>query len=202
MSCLIAIVGGSGAGKSWLAERLQGELGELAGRIALDDFYRDGTPLPEARRARRNFDHPLAIDWKRFGEVLDDLSHDREAAVPQYDFTTHCRRPDPVVVRPRPVMLIEGLLVLHRPSLRRRFSLGIFVDCPARQRLARRLARDVLQRGRSAISVREQFHRQVQPMHARFVAPQRRLAEALVRSPVTADQVHRLASRIRDLAGH
>jgi uridine kinase len=144
---LVAIVGGSGSGKSWLADRLH----------SLDDFYLDRSHLPPRRRARLNFDHHPAIDWRSVERVLGALQDGRRASVPNYDFKTHCRKRRDKRFEARPIILMDGLWLLWRPSLCRRFALRIFRDCPARIRLRRRLGRDLRTRGRSAESVRHQF---------------------------------------------
>src|ERR1700676_5199338 len=102
---LVAIVGGSGAGKSWLADRLQSILGTKSARMSLDDFYRDRPGLTPARRARINFDHPRAIDWPRVERALRDCLAWRTTQVPQYDFKTHARLPRSRILRPKPLIL-------------------------------------------------------------------------------------------------
>src|SRR5207247_8155052 len=135
---LVAIVGGSGAGKTWLADRLQGLAGRKAGRLTQDNYYRDWSHLPPAKRRGINFDHPDALDWTLFEATLCDLRAGRVSRIPTYDFSTHCRIPDGELVRPRPVMLVDGLWLLHRPEIRRLFHLRIFLHCPAAERLRRR----------------------------------------------------------------
>lgn len=193
---LIAIVGGSGSGKSWLADRLQDVLGDRAGRLSLDHFYRDRSHLPAGRRARLNFDHPDAIEWSRFDEVLEAMAEGRPASVPQYDFSTHCRREDRPPELAGPIMLIDGLWLLHRARIRRRFDLSIFLECTEEERLRRRLVRDVAERGRDADSVRRQFAGSVAPMHERTVAPQMRRADLVLPQPCTEVDVRRLAAEI------
>lgn len=169
---LVAIVGGSGSGKSWLAKNLQTALGKRAGRLSLDDFYRDRSHLSPARRERVNFDNPAAIDWLGFKKVLKDCLRGRELKVPEYDFQTHCRLRGPRSLKPKPIMLVDGLWLLRFRGIRRLFGFAIFVDVPMRMRLRRRLARDVTVRGRSQKSVAEKFRKTVEPMHRRFVADQ------------------------------
>src|SRR5262245_32229390 len=125
-TCLVAIVGGSGAGKSWLARKLQTALGSRAVRISLDDFYRDRSHTSPARRANINFDHPRAIDWPAVERAVRDLRSGRTARLPRYDFKTHCRLREENILTPKPVVLIEGLWLLRRPSLRRLFDWRIF----------------------------------------------------------------------------
>ena len=181
---LVAIVGGSGSGKTWLAQKLCKSLKNRAVRLSLDDFYRDRSSLSPERRARLNFDHPQAIDWKAFEGVVQDCLAGRKTTIPRYDFKTHTRHRRPRVLRPTPVIFVDGLWLLHRAKLRRLFGLSIFLDCPGKTRLGRRLARDLLGRGRSAESVREQFKRTVEPMHRRYVEPQAKWADLVVRRKI------------------
>jgi uridine kinase len=193
---LIALVGGSGAGKSWLARELQGALTVPATILSLDDFYRDQSRLPLPLRDRVNFDHPKAIDWRLAETVLRACLGGRPVRAPQYSFVTHTRLPESKILTPRPVVLVDGLWLLWRPRLRRLFNLRVFVHCPARLRLRRRLERDVAGRGRDGRSVRRQFQETVAPMHKRFVAPQARWADVVLRQPVGQKEVKRLAKII------
>jgi uridine kinase len=199
---LVAIVGGSGAGKSWLAQRLRAALGGKAVHFSLDDFYRDRSHLPPARRARINFDHPRAIDWAEVEAVLRDCQAGRNAALPCYDFQNHSRLPATKVLKPKPIVLMDGLWLLRRPSLRRWFGLGIFLDCPAHLRLSRRIKRDALSRGRTRSSVREQFRRTVEPMHARFVAPQRLRADVILRGEWGEKEIAEIVKKVREKIGN
>jgi uridine kinase len=193
---LVAIVGGSGSGKSWLAERLQAVLGPQAARISLDDFYRDQSHLSEADRASLNFDHPDAIDWPSLERVLHNLLAGRTAELPCYDFKTHCRERRVQSLEPKPIVLIEGLWLLHRPSLRDLFDLKLFIDCPSQTRLRRRIDRDVVFRGRTRASVEKQFNETVEPMHRKFVAPQKRWADVVLPFDLTDYDARQLAERL------
>lgn len=196
---LVALVGGSGAGKSWLADRLQRALGTDVGRLSLDDFYYDRSHLPPKRRAHVNFDHPRAIDWRSVERALKGCRNGRTIRLPRYEFASHTRRPNPELWRPKPLILMEGLWLLRRPAVRRMFDLRIFVESPARLRFRRRLARDVAERGRSPAAVRRQFFQAVAPMHDRFVAPQARWADIRLRRPPNENEVRQLAAQLRAL---
>ncbi|MDB6112399.1 MAG: uridine kinase [Pedosphaera sp.] len=198
---LIAIVGGSGAGKSWLADRLQAKLGATAGRLSLDDFYHDRSHLPPGRRARINVDHPRAIDWERLEAVLRDCLAGRSTRVPRYDFKTHTRLPAAQVFRPKRLIIVDGLWLLWRPGLRRLFGLRIFIDCPAKVRLNRRLARDLLLRGRDQASVHRQFRETVEPMNAQYVVPQARWAHIILKAPISPTEVSQLVRQLRTEKG-
>lgn len=193
---LIAIVGGSGAGKTRLADELQKKLGHEALRLSLDNFYRDRADLTPLRRAQINFDHPRAIDWTAVEKVLARLARNRPTRIPRYDFSTHCRLHDGEWINPKPIILMDGLWLLLRRSLRKIFQLGIFLECPAQTRLQRRLDRDVKERGRTATSVCRQFVRTVAPMHNKFVAPQIRWAQMIFRHGPSAREITQLAEMI------
>lgn len=183
-SRLIAIVGGSGSGKSWLAVRLQAALGRDSCLLSLDDFYRDLGHLPPAERDGVNFDDPGAIDWDAVRAVMDRLVAGGPVRIPSYDFVTHTRSPVEREHLPVRFVLMEGLWLLHHPWLRDRFDLSVFVECPDAERMRRRIERDVLARGRTEESVRQQYLNHVRPMHDRFVEPQRETAMHVVGSPL------------------
>jgi len=193
---LIAIVGGSGSGKTYLAAMLEELLPGQTLRLSLDDFYIDRSSCPASRRHRINFDHPRAIDWKAVEEALTQLAKGRPAKIPQYDFATHTRKPEGKVVQPRAVTLVDGLWPLHHARIRRLFDYAIFLACPASLRLQRRLRRDTTERGRTAESVRQQLSETVFPMHRKYVAPQERWSDLVVRRPLLARDVAQLARTI------
>jgi len=192
---LVAIVGGSGSGKTWLGDKLQSALGAKAGRLSLDDFYRDRSHLSAARRERINFDNPAAIDWMAFETTLNRCLHGKRAKVPRYYFKTHCRL-QPTILKPNAIMLVDGLWLLRSPRIRKFFGFRIFLSSPMRLRLRRRLARDIAARARRRKSVQEQFRRIVEPMHRKFVAPQIRWADVVVSGRCTEPQLQSLATKI------
>lgn len=194
---LIAVVGGSGSGKTWLAEEIAGCLGGEAAQCSLDHFYRDLSHLPESERAKVNFDDPAAIDWDALRIVLESLERGEVAQVPVYDFAEHVRKAETVELASRPFVFLEGLWLLHPQWLREKFALTVFVDCPEELRLRRRVERDVATRGRTHESVRKQFAEHVQPMHARFVEPQRDLAICCVNSPLMENEKNELLAACR-----
>lgn len=197
---LVAIVGGSGAGKSLLAKKLKAAFPGRAACFSLDSFYHDLSRLASAQRREVNFDHPNAIDWLEFERVLRNC-RDGRAAVPRYDFRIHCRGPGLHRLIPKPFILVDGLWLLRRPAIRRLFDFRIFVDCPERTRLARRLARDLVSRGRTEPHVRRQFRETVQPMHRKYVQPQKRWADVVLRGCWGSREVRQLAGKLADLRG-
>ncbi len=197
---VVAIVGGSGSGRTWLTEKLELALAPHALRLSLDDFYLDRSHLFPARRARLNFDHPRAIDWLCLEAVVQRLLAGRPTPVPRYDFKTHSRLPGTRVLRPKPIILLDGLWLLGRPAVRRLISFSVFLDCPRSIRLRRRMARDLLSRGRTRSSIQQQFQTTVEPMHDRFVTPQARLADLVLRRSCSARDVRELVGRMRSLS--
>jgi len=194
---LVAITGGSGSGKSLLAAELAAAFKQNAARISQDDFYRDRSHLSPARRAKLNFDRPTAIEWDLFEQTLRHCMERRRVPLPRYDFFAHARRSSPRWLKPKALVIVEGLWLLRRPSLRKLFRLSVFIKCSAHTRLLRRLARDQRSRGRTASSVRRQFWATVNPMHARFVAPQARWAEIVLSERWGKSDVAMLHERLK-----
>lgn len=169
-----------------------------AAHLSLDDFYRDCSRIRPERRGKINFDNPRAIDWETMESVLNQLRAGQHVQLPRYDFKTHCRLRGKNALAHKPVVLVDGLWLLHRRSLRRIFGLKIFVDCPVRTRRGRRLTRDLRSRGRSRASILEQLQKTVEPMHARFVEPQQKWADVVVRHNFGAREIRRLARELRE----
>lgn len=192
----VAIVGGSAAGKGTLACALARALPGRVARVELDAFYRDLSALPPARRAGWNFDHPRAMDWAAVQVVFDQLAAGRSAWLPVYDFARHVRLPAWRQVQPAPMILWDGLWLLDWSWMRRRFDFSIFVACDPATCLARRLARDVRERGRTPDSVRRQYWTQVLPLQRRWVEPQRWVADVVLRSPWSGGEFAALAERL------
>jgi len=198
-SRFVAIVGGSGCGKSWLSHRLQEHFRRRASRVSLDDFYRDRAHLSPARREALNFDHPNAIDWERFQKWILAARANRPARLPRYDFKTHTRETENAPWNPTPLVVVEGLWLLWRPAVRRLFDFTVFIDCPGEVRLQRREARDLIERARTRISVRRQFNEIVAPMHETYVEPQMLWADLVLSHPLGEADVYQVAARLRDL---
>jgi len=171
------VVGGSGAGKTTLVWGLADRLGADVSVLWFDEYYHDLVHLTPDERALVNYDHPDSLDVDLLVSHLDGLLAGRPAEVPVYDFTTHTRTGTTRRVDPRPVIVVDGILVLAFPVIRERLDVSVFVEAPAEVRLARRLDRDVRERGRTPESVRTQFAATVAPMHDAFVSPCRDLAD-------------------------
>ena len=178
---LVGIAGGTGSGKTTLAEKVVNGL--PPGRAWLmqhDDYYRDRSHLTPAERDRLNFDEPEALENDRMAADLRALREGRAVEAPRYDFGTHTRRSETQRLDPRPVIVVEGILLFAVPELRDMFDLRIFVDTPDDTRLMRRIKRDLLERGRDLASIEAQYFGSVREMHALHVTPSRRQAHLVV----------------------
>ena len=196
---LVALVGGSGAGKGWLASRLCSCLGGDAAHLSLDHFYRDRTDLTAAEREALDFDAPAAVDWDDLVGVLGTLRAGRPAEVPRYDFSSHRRSPSPSPLLPRPVVFVEGLWLLQPPAVRAMFDLTLYLDASEEIRISRRLQRDVAERGRSPAEVAARMRRDVLPWHARQVEPQRDWADLVLSQPFAPPEIDLLADALHGL---
>jgi uridine kinase len=193
--------GGTGSGKTTVAERLAAMVGqwELA-LVKLDSYYCDRAQLPFEERAAINYDHPDAFDWPLLMTHLDALLGGRAAPVPVYDFASHLRTDEVTMVESGPVVVIEGILVLFEPRLRELLDLKVYVDTDPDVRFIRRLQRDVADRGRTPASVIEQYLTTVRPMHLQFVEPSKRYADVIVpHGGMNAPAFDMLVARVRSL---
>jgi len=179
--CVLGIAGGSGSGKTTFSDRLLSGLGpDRVARVAQDSYYRDTSDLSPDQRRLRNYDHPSAIDSQLLAEHLRLLRDGQAVNVPSYDFATHTRRPETIHVPPRPIVVVDGILLLSLWDVRRHLTLRVYVEAAADTRLVRRIRRDILERGRDLPSVLEQWETSVQPMHERYVQPSRRWADVMI----------------------
>ena len=176
----IGIAGGSGSGKTTIAEEV---VARLDGRVALlrhDAYYRHMIDLTFEERGRVNWDHPTSLETELLVVHLERLRSGVAIDHPVYDFAAHLRSEETLRVEPAPVIVVEGILVLAEADLRSELDLKIFVDTDPDLRLARRLQRDIAERGRSVNSVVEQYFETVRPMHLEFVEPSRRYADLII----------------------
>ncbi|RIL06296.1 MAG: uridine kinase [Proteobacteria bacterium] len=179
---IIAIAGGSGSGKSCLSRALIAALSpHRAAVIELDYYYRDQTRLDRAERDKLNYDHPDSLELSLLQEHLAALRAVRPVDVPQYDYALHTRSSKSLPIDPKPFILVEGILALHLESLRKAYNLKVYIDTPEAVRLERRLARDAVERRRTAQSVLEQWNSTVLPMHRQFCEPTKQYSDLVLR---------------------
>ncbi|AMO73115.1 uridine kinase [Sphingorhabdus sp. M41] len=179
---VVGISGGSCSGKSTLTQLLFDALGPQQCVILPQDDYFFGLGDAPLGKGGPNFDHPHAVDFDKLSEQLAQLKSGQAIDRPLYDFPTHMPKTETLRTEPRPVILVDGILILQHQPLRDLLDLSIFVECDSDTRFARRLERDVRERGRTAQSVHEQFANQVGPMHDLHVEPSKSHADIVVNS--------------------
>ncbi len=178
---LVGVAGGSGAGKTAIVRAFAGRVGEARSVVLQHDwYYRDLSSVPRAERARRNYDHPEALETPLLVAHLEELRRGCAVEAPRYDFTTHAREPETRRVEPRELVLVAGILVLDDAALRDVLDLRVWVEAPDDVRFLRRLARDMEERGRGQESVIVQYAESVRPMYVEFVEPSRRFADLVL----------------------
>ena len=178
---IIGICGGTGSGKTTVANRiLESVSRDEVIFLQQDSYYRNLDQMPLDYRRKVNFDHPDAIDNDLLVQHLRELKAGRAVELPVYDFKTHTRRPETLRTEPRPIIIIEGILIFNEERLREEMDIKVFVDTPDDIRFIRRLRRDVAERGRTSESVIEQYLATVRPMHMQFVEPSKRHADVII----------------------
>lgn len=197
----IGLAGGSGSGKTTIAEALVHLLEGKVSLLSHDAYYRHMPELSFEERTRVNYDHPTSLETELLVKHLESLRSGVAIDQPVYDFSTHLRSEETVQIEPGNVVVVEGILVLAEPELRSELDLKIFVDTDPDIRLARRIDRDITERGRTVESVLEQYFATVRPMHIEFVQPSLRYADLIIPegyNPAAVETVVELIrSRIR-----
>lgn len=177
---LIGVAGGSGSGKTTFARQLLERLGSERCAVLCQDSYYIDQSARFTGDGSVNFDHPDSLDFPLMARHLAALKAGQGVEVPIYDFPTHTRRPETQPFPARPVIVIDGILILTQPPIRAQLDASVFVETEEKLRFERRLARDVRERGRQPEGVRRQFELQVKPMHDRFVEPSRAHADRVI----------------------
>lgn len=180
-SLVIGLAGGSGSGKTTVAHTIMERVG--GDRIAFvqhDAYYRDQADVPFEVRAQINYDHPDSLETELLIQHLHELRAGRGVDIPVYDFAGFTRTGERVRLEPRPVILVEGILIFVDPALRALFDIKIYVDAAPDLRFIRRLQRDLTERQRTPESVIRQYLETVRPMHLEFVEPTKRFADLIL----------------------
>ena len=178
---VIGVAGGSGSGKTTLATIILERVGtDKIAYLPHDAYYKDLSDLPPNQRTMVNFDHPDSLDTQLLIDHVRMLRNYQTIELPIYDFKTHSRTAKRREIEPKPVIMVEGILIFAEAPLRNLFDVKVFVDTDADIRFIRRLERDINERGRTTDSVIRQYLATVRPMHLEFVEPSKRYADVII----------------------
>jgi uridine kinase len=178
---IIGICGGTGSGKTTIARKIVEAVGkENVILVEQDSYYRNLGDMPLDERRQANFDHPDSIDSDMLVNHIKRLKGGDSIEMPVYDFKTHTRSHENEHIEPKPVVIVEGILIFAEPRILDLLDVRVFVDTPDDIRFIRRLQRDIAERGRTAESVVAQYYATVRPMHFEFVEPSKRNADIII----------------------
>lgn len=178
---IIGIAGGTGCGKTTVVNQIINELpDEEVGVISQDSYYNDLSHLSFDERSKINFDHPRAIDFELLALHLELLKQGKPIDQPVYSFPKHNRTKDIIRTHPRKVMIIEGILIMTNPMIRKMFDIKIYVHADSDERLIRRLKRDINERGRDLTEVLSRYQSTLKPMHDEFIEPTKEYADIII----------------------
>lgn len=200
---VIGLAGGTGSGKTTVANVIFSRVGaERLAYVPHDAYYRNRDDLPPVLRAANNWDHPDALETDLMVAHVRALKAGQPVELPVYNFAAYARTGRTIHVDPKPIILVEGILIFADPRLRALFDMKIFVDTDADLRFIRRLQRDIAERGRTAEAVITQYLATVRPMHLEFVEPSKRYADIIVpeggRNEVALEMI---VARVKSVAG-
>ena len=178
--CIVGVAGGTASGKTTIVSRIAEYFGNDIVVISHDSYYKAHNEMTYEERSQLNYDHPDSFESERMANDIRDLIKGHIIEVPVYDYTTHNRSDRTITVTPKPVIIIEGILVLENKELRDLMDAKIYVDTDADERLMRRIRRDMSERARSIDSIMEQYANTVKPMHEEFVEPSKKYADIII----------------------
>ncbi len=178
---IIGIAGGTGSGKTTVVNQIINELpADEVGVISQDSYYKDTSHLSYDERVKINFDHPQAIDFELLVSHLKELKKGNAIQQPVYSFIDHNRTKETLTTVPKHVMIVEGILILTNPEIRKMFDIKIFVHADSDERLIRRLKRDIAERGRDLEEVLNRYQNTLKPMHQQFIEPTKEYADIII----------------------
>jgi uridine kinase len=178
---IVGIAGGTGCGKTTVVRKLIEGL--PSGEVIImpqDSYYKDNGHIPLEERQKINFDHPDSLEFSLLIDHLKQLKKGKSVEMPIYSYLTCVRSKETITIKPAKVVLIEGILILADPGLRKILDIKVFVDADADDRLGRVIQRDIVERGRSVLKVLERYHNTVKPSHLQFIEPSKRYADIII----------------------
>lgn len=178
---VIGIAGGTGSGKTTVVKKIIEKLpaGEVA-VISQDSYYKDNSHLPLEERQKINYDHPASIEFELLVDHIIKLKAGNPVPEPIYSYLTCTRSEETIEIKPKAVVIIEGILVLSPAILREQMGIKVYVDCDSDVRLSRVIQRDIIERGRNVEAVLERYEKTVRPSHLQFIEPTKRFADIIV----------------------
>ena len=195
---VIGIAGGSGSGKSTFAARLIQAFPDSVALVSCDNYYRAHDDIPLEERRLLNYDAPEALEFDLMVSHLQALKRGEAVDCPVYDFALHNRSDKVMRIDPKPVILVDGILILSDPALRETFDLRIYVEADADERILRRARRDMEVRGRKIDDIMEQYLNTVKPMHETHVEPSKKHADLILNGGMNPVALEIVAGRVRD----
>lgn len=195
---IIGIAGGSGSGKSTFARRLTEKFPDSISLVSCDNYYRAHDDIPLEERRKLNYDAPEALEFDLMVSQLKALKRGEAVDCPIYDFSLHNRSDKVVRIDPKPVIIVDGILILSDPALRETFDLKIYVETDADERILRRARRDMEVRGRHIDDIMEQYLTTVKPMHETHVEPSKKHADLILNGGLNPVALEIVAGRVKD----
>ncbi|MCR5668434.1 MAG: uridine kinase [Lachnospiraceae bacterium] len=196
---IIGIAGGTGSGKSTFTNRIKDAFPEETSIIYYDNYYKSQDDMPFEQRKLQNYDHPSAFETDLLLEHLEMLKNGETVCCPVYDYTQHTRSKEFIEIKPSPVIIIEGILVLQDARLRDQMDIKVYVDADADERILRRALRDVEERGRDLQGIVDQYLTTVKPMHYIYVEPTRAMADVVLNSGMNDVAFDVVSAKIRSI---
>ncbi len=177
----IGIAGGTGSGKTTVVNSIMESIdAQQVNVISQDNYYKDNSEITFEEREKLNYDHPNSIDFSLLIDHVQRLKKGEEVDEPIYSFITHTRTSETQPIQPKKILIVEGILVLAQPELRKEFDLKVFVYADSDERLIRRLRRDIQERGRDLEEVLTRYQTTLKPMHEQFIEPSMQYADIIV----------------------
>ncbi len=178
---IVGIAGGTGSGKTTVVRKVSEVFpnGEVI-VMPQDSYYKDNKGIPLEERQKINFDHPDSVEFNLLIDHLKELRKGNSVEMPVYSYLTCLRSEETITIKPSRVVVVEGILILTDPGLRKMFDIKVFVDADADDRLGRVIQRDIIERGRTLLTVLERYHDTVKPSHLQFIEPSKRYADIII----------------------